>query len=97
VTSPVLGGGSQAMGGAIGDVYLSSAFKNHDRRIPIPGFDVFGTGTVTAPECPNLVKALGLKVLLYPATLSTCTQTRELPRRSFIPAHVSPAVSGVGG
>jgi hypothetical protein len=50
------------MGGAIGDVYLSSAFKNHDRRIPIPGFDVFGTGTVTAPACPNLVKALGLKV-----------------------------------
>ena len=34
------------MGGAIGDVYVSSAFKNHDRRIPLPGFDTFGTYAV---------------------------------------------------
>lgn len=85
------GGGSQAMGGAIGDVYLSSAFKNHDRRIPIPGFDVFGTGTVTAPECPNLVKALGLKVLLHPATWAhTHTSTRQRPRRRPTHAHAGP-------
>eukprot|EP00959_Pyramimonas_sp_CCMP1952_P110951 2321174-Pyramimonas_sp.AAC.1 len=40
----------QAMGGAIGDVYLSSAFKNHDRRIPLPGFEAFGTYTVQVCE-----------------------------------------------
>ena len=29
-------GGFKARGGAIGDVYLSSAHMNHDRRIPLP-------------------------------------------------------------
>jgi len=55
-------GGFKAMGGEIGDVYVSSSFKNHDRRIPLPGFDKFGTYTVEAPECLKLAAALGLKV-----------------------------------
>mmetsp|Transcript_39156 Transcript_39156/g.75043 ORF Transcript_39156/g.75043 Transcript_39156/m.75043 type:complete len:248 (-) Transcript_39156:186-929(-) len=54
-------GGFKAMGGAVGDVYVSSAFKNHDRRIPIPGFEAFGTGTISAPACANLIAALGAK------------------------------------
>ena len=29
-------GGFQAKGAAIGDVFLATAFANHDRRIPIP-------------------------------------------------------------
>uniref|UniRef100_A0A7S0WR43 Nucleoside phosphorylase domain-containing protein n=1 Tax=Pyramimonas obovata TaxID=1411642 RepID=A0A7S0WR43_9CHLO len=55
-------GGFKAKGGAIGDVYLSSAFKNHDRRIPLPGFEAFGTYAVESPACPKLVAAAGLKV-----------------------------------
>lgn len=54
-------GGFKSMGGAIGDVYLASAFKNHDRRIPIPGFDAYGVGAVNAAPCPNLRQAMGFK------------------------------------
>ena len=29
-------GGFKAKGGAVGDVYISTGFANHDRHIPIP-------------------------------------------------------------
>ncbi len=45
----------------VGDVYLATAFKNHDRRIPIPGFDVYGVGATDAAACPNMRAALGFK------------------------------------
>mmetsp|Transcript_30413 Transcript_30413/g.42090 ORF Transcript_30413/g.42090 Transcript_30413/m.42090 type:complete len:250 (-) Transcript_30413:99-848(-) len=51
-------GGFKAMGGAVGDVYVGTAAKNHDRRIPIPGFESFGVGSVKSPSCPNLRAAL---------------------------------------
>ena len=54
-------GGFKAMGGAIGDVYLATSFKNHDRRIPIPGFDTYGVGATDAASCPNLRAAMGFK------------------------------------
>ena len=54
-------GGFKAMGGAIGDVYLASAFKNHDRRIPIPGFDTYAIGAVDAFPTPALRAAMGFK------------------------------------
>ena len=50
-------GGLQGHGGAIGDVYLATAFKNHDRRIPIPGFDAYGVGHADAAPCPALRQA----------------------------------------
>ncbi len=37
-------GGFSRHGAAIGDVYLTSAFTFHDRRIPIPGYDTYGIG-----------------------------------------------------
>ena len=37
-------GGFKRKGGAIGDVYLTSAVAHHDRRIPIPSFDDYGVG-----------------------------------------------------
>jgi len=49
-------------GGAIGDVYVASAFKNHDRRVSLPGFDVWGVGEYPAHATPGLVSALGLKL-----------------------------------
>lgn len=60
-------GGFKAMGGAIGDVYLATAFKNHDRRIPIPGFDAYGVGHADAAPCPALRLATGFK----PGVVST--------------------------
>lgn len=41
-------------GAAIGDIYLSNEIINHDRRIPIPGFDKYGIGLVKSPSCPAL-------------------------------------------
>lgn len=37
-------GGFQRKGAAIGDVYLTTAVANHDRRIPIPPFIPYGIG-----------------------------------------------------
>ena len=54
-------GGFKAKGGAVGDVYLATEFKNHDRRIPIPGFTEYGIGTMSACAAPNMRAALGLK------------------------------------
>jgi hypothetical protein len=60
------------VGGAIGDVYLATAFKNHDRRIPIPGFDTYGVGATDAAACPALRAAM---VGMY--TLSSVDPQRE--------------------
>ena len=37
-------GGFASHGAEIGTVYLSAAFKYHDRRIPLPGYDAYGIG-----------------------------------------------------
>jgi 5'-methylthioadenosine nucleosidase len=37
-------GGFSRKGAQIGDVFLTTGVANHDRRIPIPGFDAYGIG-----------------------------------------------------
>eukprot|EP00897_Mesotaenium_endlicherianum_P006264 jgi/Mesen1/5666/ME000288S04877 len=54
-------GGFKGKGAAIGDVYLATQMANHDRRIPLPGFDKYGVGQISAFPTPNLLKALQLK------------------------------------
>jgi len=54
-------GGFAKRGGKVGDVYLGSTFKNHDRRIPIPGYDAYGVGEYEAHPTPKLAEALGCK------------------------------------
>jgi len=54
-------GGFKSMGAAIGDVYVSTAAVNHDRRIPLPGFEAYGVGREAAAPVPNLARAVGLK------------------------------------
>ena len=49
-------GGFKAKGASIGDAYICSHMKNHDRRIPIPGFTEYGTGSYTAFPSPNIMK-----------------------------------------
>lgn len=49
-------GGFQAKGGSVGDVYVSTCLRHHDRRIPIPGFEAYGRGEHDALEVPKLVK-----------------------------------------
>ncbi|GAB2225234.1 hypothetical protein Droror1_Dr00006025 [Drosera rotundifolia] len=55
-------GGFKAKGAAIGDVFLVSEVAFHDRRIPIPVFDLYGVGLREALSTPNLVKEVDLKV-----------------------------------
>ncbi|KAK6121435.1 hypothetical protein DH2020_044824 [Rehmannia glutinosa] len=55
-------GGFKEKGASIGDVFLASDVAFHDRRIPIPVFDLYGVGTRQAFFTPNLAKELNLKV-----------------------------------
>ncbi|XP_004500745.1 5'-methylthioadenosine/S-adenosylhomocysteine nucleosidase [Cicer arietinum] len=60
-------GGFKARGASVGDIFIVSDCAFHDRRIPIPVFDLYGVGLRKAFETPNLLKELNLKV----AKLST--------------------------
>ncbi|XP_057964420.1 5'-methylthioadenosine nucleosidase isoform X2 [Malania oleifera] len=55
-------GGFKAKGAGIGDVFLVSDAAFHDRRIPIPVFDLYGVGLRQAFPTPNLLKELNSKV-----------------------------------
>nr|GEX21552.1 5'-methylthioadenosine/S-adenosylhomocysteine nucleosidase 2-like [Tanacetum cinerariifolium] len=55
-------GGFKAKGAGIGDVYVASEVAFHDRRIPIPVFDLYGVGLRCGCSTPNLVKELDFKV-----------------------------------
>ncbi|XP_058091043.1 5'-methylthioadenosine/S-adenosylhomocysteine nucleosidase-like [Magnolia sinica] len=55
-------GGFKAKGACIGDAFLASDVAFHDRRIPIPVFDLYGIGARKV-FCPsNMLKELNLKV-----------------------------------
>lgn len=49
-------GGFQRQGGAIGDVYVSTAVALHDRRIPIPGFESYEHGHLATFTPEGLLK-----------------------------------------
>ncbi|XP_022763106.1 5'-methylthioadenosine/S-adenosylhomocysteine nucleosidase 2-like isoform X1 [Durio zibethinus] len=55
-------GGFKAKGAVIGDVFLVSHAAFHDRRIPIPVFDLYGVGLRQVFSTPNLLKELNLKI-----------------------------------
>ncbi|XP_072993696.1 5'-methylthioadenosine/S-adenosylhomocysteine nucleosidase-like [Typha latifolia] len=55
-------GGFKAKGACVGDVYIASDVAFHDRRIPIPVFDIYGIGARRTCSTPNLLKELNLKV-----------------------------------
>lgn len=50
-------GGFKRQGGAIGDVYVSTAVVLHDRRIPIPGFEGYENGRLTTFVPDGLLKS----------------------------------------
>ena len=47
-------GGFSRKGAEIGDVFLTTGVANHDRRIPIPGFDTYGIGKLETVD-PKLM------------------------------------------
>ena len=54
-------GGFKRKTATIGDCFLSTTVKFHDRRIPIPGFTEYGIGSYSSVACPNMVQSLKLK------------------------------------
>ena len=50
-------GGFRARGGAVGDVYVSTRVRNHDRRIELPVFDAYGVWEVASPPAARLIEA----------------------------------------
>lgn len=46
-------GGFRRKGADIGDVFLTTAVAHHDRRIPIPSFDIYGIGKIESRINPN--------------------------------------------
>jgi len=57
-------GGFKSKGGNIGDVYLCSNSKFHDRRIPIPGFTEYGIGNYSSQNIDVLAQVKALLVKL---------------------------------
>jgi 5'-methylthioadenosine nucleosidase len=54
-------GGFSSKGAKIADVFISTMFRHHDRRITIPGWDDYAKGHHKAHSVPRLVKELGYK------------------------------------
>jgi 5'-methylthioadenosine nucleosidase len=54
-------GGFERKGAAIGDVFLTTAVANHDRRIPIPPFIPYGVGLLATLQTPLLAKEYSYK------------------------------------
>ena len=57
-------GGFKRKTAEIGDSFIGTEIKNHDRRIPIPGFTEYGIGSYTSVKSPHLVKVLACLLLL---------------------------------
>lgn len=64
-------GGFKRKGAGIGDVFLTTAVANHDRRIPIPEFVPYGIGRIASTSVENLASHLGAK-------LGVCTTGNSL-------------------
>jgi 5'-methylthioadenosine nucleosidase len=54
-------GGFQRKGGDIGQVYVATEVKYHDRRIPLGNFEAYGVGAHKCINIDELVKDLSLK------------------------------------
>ncbi|KAJ1257585.1 hypothetical protein BS78_10G007600 [Paspalum vaginatum] len=55
------GSGFNAKGANVGDVYVASEVAFHDRRIPLPVFDLYAVGARKTFPTPNILKELNLK------------------------------------
>ena len=74
-------GGFQRKGAQIGDVFLTTAAANHDRRIPIPGFTDYGIGTIASTSVEHLAKDINAK-------LGVCTTGNSLDAHDIDEHHM---------
>mmetsp|Transcript_28705 Transcript_28705/g.43884 ORF Transcript_28705/g.43884 Transcript_28705/m.43884 type:complete len:278 (+) Transcript_28705:63-896(+) len=75
-------GGFSRKGAEIGDVFLTTAVANHDRRIQIPSFTEYGVGKVSSTGVKNLAETMGAK-------LGICTTGNSLDAHSDDHHHMS--------
>lgn len=55
-------GGFKAKGAEVGDVFITEASANHDRRIAIPPYIPYGVGKIESTNTDSLRKAIGAKL-----------------------------------
>jgi len=55
-------GGFKRKGAEIGDVFLTTAVANHDRRIAIPDFTPYGIGRIESTSVENLASHVDAKL-----------------------------------
>lgn len=55
-------GGFKAKGAEVGDVFITEASANHDRRIAIPPYIPYGVGKIESTNTDSLRKAIGTKL-----------------------------------
>jgi 5'-methylthioadenosine nucleosidase len=63
VISAGTAGGFRRKGAAIGDPFICTSVRNHDRRIPIPGYAEYGLGDRSTLPCPKLVEVVFIDLL----------------------------------
>jgi len=71
-------GGNEKLGANVGDIYISSCIKYHDRRIPIPGYREFGIGSYPCLEVPNLIREFNFKEGIFSSGNSFDSEGNDL-------------------
>lgn len=74
-------GGFNAKGAAIGDVFLTTATANHDRRIPIPEFIPYGIGRIESVITKQLAAEIDAK-------MGVCTTANSLDKHEVDEFHM---------
>jgi len=74
-------GGFKAKGAEIGDVFLTTAVANHDRRIPIPDFVPYGIGRIDSTGVKELAKVINAKT-------GVCTTANSLDKHEVDDFHM---------
>lgn len=74
-------GGFKAKGAAIGDVFLTTAVANHDRRIPIPDFVPYGIGRIESVVATQLAEEINAK-------FGVCTTANSLDKHEVDDHHM---------
>lgn len=76
-------GGFARKGAAIGDVFLTTGVAFHDRRIPLPGFDMYGVGkleTAASLDVAKMAESLSYKTGIV-TTSDSLDATEECKQR----------------
>ena len=66
-------GGFKAKGAEVGDVFITTASANHDRRIPIPPYSAYGVGRLESTQAGSLAEAINAK-------MGVCTTSNSLDK-----------------